>query len=240
MRLDKLLSDSGVGTRREIKEIVKRKRVSVNGVIAASPDMQVKEDDEISLDGEILELKRMLYLMLHKPAGYLSAMSDETHPVVMELVKNKRKDLAPVGRLDLDTEGLLLITNDGMLAHRLLAPKNRVPKKYYVETDVVIPENAAGILSKPVEFKEFTSLPAILEQTSEKSAYLTVYEGRFHEVKRLFHAVGCEVTYLRRISFGPLELSDLPKGVCRELTEEEIQLLKSSTLNKSYSEESEK
>ena len=226
MRLDRVLSELGIGSRKEIREMVRKKRVTVNGEIAGAADLQVTEDAEICLDGEKLEKPGFIYLMLHKPAGYLTAVSDRSRPVVMELAESRRKDLAPVGRLDLDTEGLLLLTNDGVLAHQLLSPKNRVPKKYYVETDMPIPDNAGEILSKPIAFKEFTSLPAVLEQISEKSAYLTVFEGRFHEVKRLFHAVGSEVTYLKRISFGPLELSDLPKGACRKLSDEETEQLK--------------
>ena len=226
MRLDRVLSELGVGSRSMVRELVRKKRVSVNGEIAGSVDMQVPEGAEIRLDGEILEKPGFIYLMLHKPAGFLTAVTDRKRPVVMELVESKRKDLAPVGRLDLDTEGLLLITNDGALAHQLLSPKNRVAKKYYVETDVLIPENAGEILSKPVVFKEFTSLPAVFEKISERSAYLTVYEGRFHEVKRLFHAVGCEVTYLKRVAFGPLELGDLPKSALRKLTDEEVHKLR--------------
>ena len=226
MRLDRVLSELGTGSRSEIREMIRKKRITVNGVTAESPDMKISEDDSIVLDGQELEKPGMAYWMLHKPAGYLTAVSDRTHPVVMDLVNSRRKDLAPVGRLDLDTEGLLLITNDGPLAHQLLSPKNRVPKKYYAETDIPIPDRAEEILAHPVEFRDFTSLPAIFEQISEKSAYLTVFEGRFHEVKRLFHAAGCEVTYLKRVSFGPLELKDLARGASRKLTEEEVMLLR--------------
>ena len=231
MRLDKLLSETGHGSRREVREIIRKQRITVNGSIAGVPEMQVPEDAEIRMDGVLLEKPGPVYLMLHKPAGYLTAVSDRSRPVVMELVDEPVKDLAPAGRLDLDAEGLLLITNDGKLSHQLLAPKNRVPKKYYVETDRPIPEGAAEILTNPIEFQEFTSLPGIYVKISERSAFLTVFEGRFHEVKRMFHTAGCEVTYLRRVAFGPLELSDLPKGEYRRLTREETELLKQCVSN---------
>ena len=226
MRLDRLLSELNIGSRRDVKEMVRKGRITVNGATAKSPEIQVTEADVIELDGHLLPKPGPVYYMLNKPAGYLTAVTDEKRPTVMELVQDKRQGLAPVGRLDLDTEGLLLITNDGALAHALLAPKNRVPKTYYAETDVPIPPEAADILSKPVVFKDFTSLPGKYERAGEKAAFLTVFEGKYHEVKRLFHAAGCEVVYLRRVAFGGTELGDLQKGAVRELTEEEVRILK--------------
>ena len=228
MRLDRLLSELNIASRREIKDIVRKGRVSVNGETARAPELQVPDGADVRFDGHLLPKPGPVYYMLNKPAGYLTAVTDEKRPTVMELVQDKRQGLAPVGRLDLDTEGLLLITNDGTLAHALLAPKNRVPKTYYAETDVPIPPEAADILSKPVVFKDFTSLPGKYERAGEKAAFLTVFEGKYHEVKRLFHAAGCEVVYLRRVAFGGLSLGDLPKGAVRELTDEEVTLLKRS------------
>lgn len=167
------------------------------------------------------------YFLLHKPSGYLTANSDAKDHVVMELVPSKRPDLSPVGRLDKDTEGVLIITNDGALSHKLLSPKNEIPKTYYFETDSDISETAAETLKEPVVFKEFTSKPARLTVLTKRSGEITVTEGKYHEVKRLMHHVGSDVTYLKRISFAGIELGALEKGAVRALTEEEINHLKS-------------
>ena len=174
---------------------------------------------------------------MHKPAGFLTARTDTSAPTVMELFETPenretlgglsvRPDVAPAGRLDKDTEGLLLLTNDGALAHRLLSPKKEVPKTYYLRTDRPIPADAPAVLSEPVVFSDFTSKPAFLEILGEKEGRITVTEGKFHEVKRLMHHAGADVIYLRRESFGPLKLGDLEKGRIRTLTEEETAELK--------------
>lgn len=229
MRLDRYLSNLGLGSRETVKKMIKSGRISVNGEVERLPERHIGENDTVCLDEEAVNGAQFEYYMLHKPAGYLSAVRDARDPVVMHLVKSGRKDLAPVGRLDKDAEGLLLITNDGALAHRLLSPKNEVPKTYFFETDGPLKEDAEDILSHPVVFKEFTSRPAFLQTITETSGRITVFEGKYHEVKRLIHHVGAEVIYLRREAFAGLFLGDLPRGKVRPLTEEEIRTLKAHT-----------
>ena len=216
MRLDKCLATMGIGARSYVKELIRSGAVSVNGKVCKAPETPVSEDDEILVNGKPLEHEDFEYYILYKPAGYLSAREDPRKPVVMELVPSKRTDLFPVGRLDFDTEGLLLITNDGELNHRLLSPKYKVPKKYYAELDADLPPDAKEKLSRPIVFQDFTSEPAVLEVIDLRHAYLTVTEGKYHEVKRLFHAIGCDVVYLRRETFGKLSLSGLKRGEIRK------------------------
>ncbi len=226
MRLDKYLADMSCGTRSQVKDLIKDKRVKVNDEIIRKADYQLKDTDTVKVDDEIISYVEYEYYILNKPAGYLSAVEDNRDPVIMELISSKRKDLSPVGRLDKDTEGLILITNDGQLNHDLLSPKHHVLKKYYVELDKDLPENANNILSNPIEFEDFTSKPAIYEKIDNKKAYLTISEGKYHQVKRMFEKVGCTVTYLKRIEFGTLTLGELKIGEYRLLTEEEIARLK--------------
>ena len=226
MRLDRYLAASGLGSREFVKNLIKKGRITVEGVQQPEPETKVGENTAVFFDGKPVKGPGPVYLMLHKPAGYLTAVTDSRNRTVMELVPGNPPDLAPVGRLDKDAEGLLLFTNDGALAHRLLDPKRGIPKTYFVRTESAIPEDAVRILAEPVVFKDFTSRPAVLEILSEKEARVTVTEGRFHEVKRLMHAAGSDVTYLKRIAFGSLALGDLKKGETRELHEEEIRALK--------------
>lgn len=156
----------------------------------------------------------------------MSATEDMLYPTVMELIQSQRHDLYPVGRLDVDTEGLLLISNDGKLTHEVLSPKKHVDKKYYVEFDGTLPENAVDFFNQPMEFEEFTSAPSKLEILDTNKAYLTIHEGKFHQVKRMFEKANCTVTYLQRIEFGPLKLDNLPLGEFRALTQEELDALK--------------
>ncbi|MBR5339224.1 MAG: rRNA pseudouridine synthase [Lachnospiraceae bacterium] len=232
MRLDKYLALSGLGSREEIRKMIRSGRVSVEGEKKPAPDTKVREDATVLLDGKPVLYMAFQYFLLHKPAGFLTARTDGNVSVVMDLFNTDenrkrlggltvRPDVAPVGRLDKDTEGLLLLTNDGALAHRLLSPKNEVPKSYYLRTDTPIPMEAPEILLKPVAFSDFTSKPARLEILGEREARITVTEGKFHEVKRLMHHAGADVVYLRRESFGPLMLGDLERGQIRLMTEEE-------------------
>lgn len=225
MRLDKALSLYGIGTRQEVKNLIKRGQVSVNGMSRVSADMKVSEEDEIIVSGEKLLMNAYEYYILYKPSGYLTATEDKHRPVVMDLVPSKRKDLSPVGRLDLDTEGLLFITNDGTLNHLVLSPKRHVKKKYYVEVDKDLPDTCETVFKEGIQFEEFTSLPAEFEKLSSRSAYLTIMEGKYHQVKRMFHHVGCEVTYLRRETFGDLSLEGMKKGDVRALSNEEVEHL---------------
>ena len=237
MRLDKYLAESGLGSRDAVKKLIRSGRVAVEGVARPLPETKVEEGTTVLLDGKPVVYTEFQYFLMHKPAGFLTARTDGSAPVVMELFKTSenrerlggisiRPDVAPVGRLDKDTEGLLLLTNDGALAHRLLSPKNEVPKAYYLQTETPIPKDAPAILAEPVTFSDFTSQPAHLEILSEKEARITVTEGKFHEVKRLMHHVDADVVYLRRESFGPLKLGNLPKGAVRPLSEEETRKLR--------------
>ena len=228
MRLDKYLADMQVGTRSIVKEIIRKGRVEVNGVIVKKSDAQVKLNDEIKVDGDLINYLEYEYLVMNKPADYLTACEDKRYPVVMDIIHSVRKDLGPVGRLDKDTEGVLLITNDGDLNHALLSPKYHVQKTYYAEVDNDLPDNAKEILSKPMVFSDFTAAPADnYEQISKRSAYLTISEGKFHQVKRMFAKLGTNVIYLKRVKFANLDVEDLKPGQYRPLSEEEITILKS-------------
>ena len=226
MRLDKFLSHMGYGTRNEVKNIIKNGWVTIEGKTIKKADFQVKEDQTVYVDDVPVSYVRYEYYILNKPAGYVSATEDTLHPTVMELIPSIRNDLYPVGRLDLDTEGLLLVCNDGQLTHELLSPKKHVLKKYYVEFEGTLPENAVEIFAQPMDLDDFITKPAKLEVLDQDKAYLTISEGKFHQVKRMFQKVGCEVSYLKRVSFGPLELKDLEIGQARALTSKEIELLK--------------
>lgn len=233
MRLDKFLADMGAGSRSQIKEAVRKGRVMVNGVVANRPEEPVRETDEIVLDGKNVSYITMEYYMLYKPSGVLSATKDKKAMTVLDLIADKkRKDLFPVGRLDKDTEGLLLITNDGELAHRLLSPKRHVPKVYFARVDGKITEEMVKQFADGVVIQEaFTALPASMTILTcsdvESEAELTIYEGKFHQVKRMFEAVGLTVTYLKRLSMGSLSLDEsMGKGGFRALTEEELEGLK--------------
>lgn len=236
MRLDKFLADMGVGTRSEVKKLIKGGRVCVGGAVVKNEGFKVSEAMPVTCCGEPISYVKEEYYMLHKPAGVVSATEDKKDKTVLELIDSKRRrDLFPVGRLDKDTEGLLLITNDGELAHRLLSPKKHVPKVYYAKisgevTGEDILEFAGGLMIGD----DFKALPAKLEVLSvQKEAdgcvseiTVEIYEGKFHQVKRMFEAVGKRVIYLKRLSMGPLVLDEnLPCGAYRSLTKEEIAAL---------------
>lgn len=236
VRLDKFLADAGAGTRSEVKKRIQKGQVQVNGVVVKSPDQKICADtDVVLLAGEVVgALPEFEYYLLHKPAGCVSATEDVREKTVMEYVPSNRKGLFPVGRLDKDTEGLLLITNDGQLAHDLLSPRKHVEKTYFARVQGIVTEDDAEQMKKGVDIgDEKPTLPAILQilavnpQEEESEILLTICEGRFHQVKRMMEAVGKKVTYLKRISMGPLKLpQDLEKGQCRLLSEEEIRALK--------------
>lgn len=235
-RLDKYLADAGIGTRSDIKSYIRKGLVQVNHNTVLRPETKIDSaKDEISFKGEPIRMADLEYYLLNKPAGYVSATKDNTAPTVMELINSNRKDLFPVGRLDKDTEGLLLITNDGALSHKLLSPKKHVEKTYYAITNGIMDEADIHAFRQGLEIGDEdlkTALPAKLQiiSTDEKEqrseVLITITEGKFHQVKRMVHACGKEVTYLRRISFGTLSLpEELPSGAYRELTPEEIQTL---------------
>lgn len=233
LRVDKYLADMGLGTRSEVKNYIKAGRIRKNDVPVKKPEEKVKiQLDQITFDGQNVTYTQYEYYMLHKPAGYVSATEDGRYPTVLDLIPQKnRKDLFPVGRLDLDTEGLLLITNDGMLAHQLLSPKKHVPKVYYARVSGEVTSKEAEQLLEGVDIGEgIITSPAklrILEAGEISSIELTIYEGKFHQVKRMFLAVGKKVLYLKRLSMGPLTLDEnLECGACRQLTKEELEALK--------------
>ncbi len=233
LRLDKYLSEMGTGTRSEIKEWIRKGRVKVNQELCRKPETKVTPQlDEISFDDKSIGYRKYIYYMLHKPAGVVSATEDVFCKTVLDLIGDKQgKDLFPVGRLDKDTEGLLLITNDGDLAHQLLSPKKHVDKVYYARIQGIVSEKDRQAFSKGVDIgEESLTLPAklkILKAEDISEIELTIQEGKFHQVKRMFEAVGKEVIYLKRLSMGSLRLDQkLAQGEYRELTEEEINLLK--------------
>lgn len=235
-----------IGTRSEVKKFIKSGRVFVNGIPAGKPEQKVTTDDIITIDGKTIAYTPYEYYMLHKPGGYVSAVSDKEFPTVVSLIKDSRREnLFPVGRLDRDTEGLLLITNDGMLAHELLSPKKHVGKTYLVKVQGKVDTEDARRLEDGLDIgDEKKTLPAKVkilktvieerkdipdEEIEEYNTWLelTIREGRYHQVKRMMAAVGKPVLYLKRLSMGPLKLDgNLAKGEYRKLTEEEIQILK--------------
>ncbi|MDO5439586.1 MAG: pseudouridine synthase [Erysipelotrichaceae bacterium] len=226
MRLDKYLADMSLGTRSEVKDLIRKGKITVNEKTVKDASYQVKDSDIVACEGQEVSYVEYEYYLLNKPQGYICALEDKRYPVIMELITSRRKDLVPVGRLDLDTEGVILITNDGQLNHFLLSPKNHVPKTYYAETDAPIPETAVAEFEKGMDLGDFRSAPAQLKILEERKAELTIHEGKFHQVKRMFEKVGCTVTFLKRLRFGPLDLQGLSTGEFRSLSKEEIEVLK--------------
>lgn len=225
-RLDKFLCDMGLGTRNEVKAFIKKGFVLVNGEVLKNPEYKINPtEDEVVCNGQVCAYQQFYYYMLHKPAGVITATRDDTQKTVMSLLGEAyRKDLFPVGRLDKDTEGLLLLTNDGELSHSLLSPKKHVPKTYLVQIPKKLTESQTEALQKGLDIgDDKPTLPARVEAVDDTHIHLTISEGRYHQVKRMLLAVGSEVLYLKRISFGVLSLDEaLEKGAYRALTEEEI------------------
>lgn len=230
MRLDKFLCDTAGLTRTEAKNAVKKGQIAVNGQVQKAADFKVKENtDTVTFQGRPLSYAAFHYYMLHKPAGVITATEDKKESTVMDILREEKvKNLFPVGRLDKDTEGLLLITDDGELAHNLLSPKKHVDKEYLVKVRDSISEDDCRKLSEGVDIgDEKPTAPAKVERVAEKEILLTIREGRFHQVKRMLQAVGNEVLYLKRLSMGSLRLpKDLEKGAYRPLSEEEIYKIK--------------
>ncbi len=233
IRLDKYLADMGVGTRSQVKQFIKKGQIQVNGEIQKRPETKLDiAKDKVLFQGEEISYQEYVYYILHKPAGYVSAVKDNLYPTVLSLIDNPQGfQLFPVGRLDLDTEGLLLITNDGTLAHELLSPKKHVEKTYYARIDGKITEEDQRRFAAGLDIgDEKDTLPAkleILKSGEESEITVTITEGRYHQIKRMFEAVGKKVTYLKRLQMGSLKLEEtLEPGTYRALTEEEIRLLK--------------
>ena len=238
IRLDKFLSEMGVGTRQEVKQYIRKGKVEVDGEIEKRPELKVDETKaNVTLDGERIGYASYVYYMLNKPSGVVSATEDKCEKTVIDLIKGqKRKDLFPVGRLDKDTEGLLLITNDGDLAHQLLSPKKHVDKVYRARIEGQVTAEDAALFAKGLEIDDedgaWRAMPAklnILSSGPESEVEITIREGKFHQIKRMFEAVDKKVVYLKRLSMGSLRLDEtLALGEYRELTEDEVQALKES------------
>ncbi len=236
MRLDRYLTMCTEASRSQVKEMLKKGRVSVNGQICRKADLKIcEETDCIQMDGRPLVYEPLVYYMLNKPAGVVSATRDKLDKTVVNLLeKEGRHDLFPVGRLDKDTEGLLLLTNDGDLAHQLLSPRHDVPKTYYLTTAHAITGQMKEQLEYGVDIGEKAKTrPARCIIQDSHSMLLTITEGKFHQVKRMLKSVGNEVTYLKRISMGPLRLDPLlAEGEYRKLTDQEILGLKTKNTEK--------
>ena len=229
-RLDKFLCDLNIGTRSQVKSFIQKGMVTVNDELIKKPEFKVTDSDTVCYQGQVLSTEQYAYYMLHKPAGVISATEDKVQTTVLDYFKEEAcRDLYPVGRLDKDTEGLLLITNDGELGHRLLSPRHHIPKTYYVELQHSVSEENIHILETGVDIGEKRlTLPAKIQIISENRLYITITEGKFHQIKRMFETIDNKVLYLKRVSMGELTLDEsLPKGEYRRLTTEEISYLKS-------------
>lgn len=229
MRLDKMLSNLGYGSRKDVKMLIRKGRVSVNQTIIKKDDFKLEPDiDKVYVDGALVEYKPLVYIMMNKPQGVISATEDKVHQTVVDIIEGyDHYHVYPVGRLDKDTEGLMLLTNDGILARELLFPSKNASKKYYAKL------KNAGKLEDIAAFKKgividtgYHCKPASLEYISSNEAYVIITEGKFHQVKKMFEAVGNEVTYLKRLEMKGLILDPtLKPGEYRELTEEEMKIL---------------
>lgn len=253
MRLDRFLTEMGIGSRSQVKDMARKGRIQVNGVTVKKTNEKIEPDrDLVTCDGIKVDYAEYEYYMLNKPQGVVSATEDNLHETVIDLIRKKpakqkgsleeeenqacrpkRSDLFPVGRLDIDTEGLLLITNDGELAHKLLSPKRHVDKRYFVRAAGTLPEDAQERLKEGITLLDGTRvMPAVLEITDKSQetvteAILTIREGKFHQVKRMFEALGGQVIFLKRLSMGSLKLDEsLKPGEYRPLLAEELKRLK--------------
>ena len=231
LRLDKYLADMNIGTRSEVKKLISKGLVTVNGSTVKKPEIKIDTDaDKVICQGINVSYAEYEYYMLNKPQGVISATEDPNQSTVLDLIESKRKDLFPVGRLDKDTEGLLLITNDGQLAHRLLAPGKHVDKVYYARIDGRVTEDDVKAFKEGLDIgDDKKTLPGFLKILSSgdmSEIELTIHEGRFHQVKRMFKAVGKEVVFLKRLSMGNLSLDpSLKPGEYKELKKDEIDRL---------------
>jgi 16S rRNA pseudouridine516 synthase len=225
-RIDKIIASQGLYSRSDVKYMVNKKRITIDGKVVTSASQKADVDkNEIMLDGKPFVVKKQIYLMLNKPKGYVSATEDKKQQTVLELVPPalKGRDLFPAGRLDKDTTGLMIITDDGVLAHNILSPKKHVQKIYRVELDIPVTEEMQKGFAEGVELNDGVCKDAKLTILGEKTAEVTLREGRYHQIKRMFGCFGAKVVELHRIAMGELFLpDDLPEGECRELTEEDL------------------
>ncbi|MFJ7729507.1 pseudouridine synthase [Neobacillus sp. NPDC097160] len=234
MRIDKMLANLGYGSRKEVKQLLKSGAVKVDDAVVKDAKQHVDTTKQtVTLNGEVIEYREFIYLMMNKPQGVLSATEDNSCETVIDLLEMEDQvyEPFPVGRLDKDTEGLLLITNDGQLAHRLLSPKKHVPKTYFAVIEGEVTEADIASFARGVTLDDgYETKPGdlkILKSGIRSDIELTITEGKFHQVKRMFEAVGKRVVYLQRISMGPLALDEtLELGEYRELTDDEVELLR--------------
>ena len=229
MRIDKYISGCGYASRKDVKKLIKQGLVFIDGEVCKKPEEQTDENSIVEVDGERLIYREFVYLMLNKPQGCVSAVYDKKYPVVTEFVPEEYAhfEVYPVGRLDIDTEGLLILTNDGQFAHEMTSPKKDVYKRYFAVLDKPMEEKDVEIFAGGMEFKEFTAKSAKLEITENPNeVYIESAEGKFHQVKRMCERVGKTVTYLKRVAIGNLKLDkSLEKGEVRELTKDELDML---------------
>jgi len=233
-RLDKVLSNMGYGSRKDVKKIIKSGRVKLNGEIFKKNDAKINPyEDIITIDGIELEYREYIYLMMNKPQGVVSSTDDPVNRTVLDLIDEEYLifEPFPAGRLDKDTEGLILLTNDGQLAHKILSPKNKIGKTYYVEVDGYVDQSHIPTFKEGIVlddgYKTMAADLEIIESGVFSKVRLTIQEGKYHQVKRMFKSLNMEVVYLKRLSIGGLNLDEnLSLGEYRELTEEEIEILK--------------
>ena len=229
MRIDKYISGCGYASRKDVKKLIKQGLVFIDSEVCKKPEEQTDENSIVEVDGERLIYREFVYLMLNKPQGCVSAVYDKKYPVVTEFVPEEYAhfEVYPVGRLDIDTEGLLILTNDGQFAYEMTSPKKDVYKRYFAVLDKPMEEKDVEIFAGGMEFKEFTAKSAKLEITENPNeVYIEIAEGKFHQVKRMCERVGKTVTYLKRVAIGNLKLDkSLEKGEVRELTKDELDML---------------
>lgn len=233
IRLDKMFSNLGLASRKEIKDYAKKGRIYVNNILVKKTDIKIDTSkDLVEFDGKTIEYNKYRYFMLNKPFGVVSATNDNVHKTVIDLItEDNTSDLFPVGRLDIDTVGLLLITNDGQLAHNLLAPSKHISKTYYAKIQGNLLREHIEIFEKGITLSDGTQTKPsklVIKNIGEISEVeLTIYEGKFHQVKRMFQAIECRVIYLKRIAMGEIYLdNELQEGCYRILNNDELQLLK--------------
>lgn len=232
-RLDKILASQGTLSRRDVKEIVKKGRISINGIVTKKSDVKIDiGKDAVTLDGELLSLKKHIYIMLNKPQGVVSASESDTDKTVVDLVPDElfRKGLFPAGRLDKDTTGFVLLTDDGEFAHRILSPKNHIFKTYLATLEHSLTQNDIEMLEKGITLADGTTLKEakveVIKEGEQPLVQIMICEGKYHQVKRMFAAAGNKVIALHRSKMGNLELdSALNPGECREITPDELNLL---------------
>lgn len=232
-RLDKILASQGVGSRKEVQKLIKSGAVTINGKICKKSDEKINPDsDVITVGGQVVEYSRFVYIMMNKPSGVVSASTDKNDKTVIDILPEeyKRAGLFPAGRLDKDTEGLLIITDDGDFAHRMLSPRKHVYKTYYAELDSEIDDSTIKAFKDGIVFADGTECMSAelkyADENDKKHVYVKICEGKFHQVKKMFACCGKKVVYLKRISIGGLHLdSNLPIGSCRKLTNLDKELI---------------